>query len=69
MSEFEKNIEEINSGVYAFDPRAFNYTIILYAIGALYFFMYSKNHLVAKTAEEEFAMLDKAESELTHELG
>lgn len=57
------------TGVYAFDPRAFNYTIILYVIGALYFFMYSKNHLVAKTAQEEFAMLEQAESEIAHELG
>ncbi|WP_419770445.1 MAG: ethanolamine permease [Candidatus Marinarcus sp.] len=56
------------TGVYAFDPRAFNYTIILYVIGALYFFLYSKNHLVAKTAEEEFAMLEAAEADLTHEL-
>lgn len=57
------------TGVYAFDPRAFVYTIILYIIGALYFFLYSKNHLVAKTAEEEFAMLEQAESDLAHELG
>ncbi|WP_024955090.1 ethanolamine permease [Sulfurospirillum arcachonense] len=56
------------TGVYAFDPRAFNYTIVLYVIGALYFFLYSKNHLVAKTAEEEFAMLEAAEADLTHEL-
>lgn len=56
------------TGVYAFDPRAFNYTIILYVIGALYYFLYSKNHLVAKTAEEEFAMLEAAEADLTHEL-
>jgi len=52
------------TGVYAFDPRAFNYTIVLYVIGALYFFLYSKNHLVAKTAEEEFEMLAAAEEEL-----
>lgn len=57
------------TGVYAFDPRAFFYTIILYIIGALYYFLYSKNHLVAKTAEEEFAMLEQAESDLAHELG
>ena len=57
------------TGVYAFDPRAFNYTLVLYVIGALYFFLYSKNHLVAKTAEEEFAMLEKAELDLVHELG
>jgi ethanolamine permease len=31
--------------------------------------MYSKNHLVAKTAQEEFAMLEQAESEIAHELG
>ncbi len=57
------------TGVYAFDPRAFFYTLILYAIGALYYFLYSKNHLVAKTADEEFAMLEQAESDLAHELG
>ena len=52
------------TGVYAFDPRAFNYTIVLYVIGALYYFLYSKNHLVAKTPEEEFEMLAAAEDEL-----
>ncbi len=52
------------TGVYAFDPRAFNYTIVLYVVGALYYFFYSKNHLVAKTAEEEFEMLAIAESNL-----
>lgn len=57
------------TGVYAFDPRAFFYTVILYVIGALYYFLYSKNHLVAKTAQEEFAMLEQAESDLAHELG
>jgi len=56
------------TGVYAFDPRAFNYTIILYAIGAVYYFAYSKNHLVAKTADEEFAMIEQAELELEKEL-
>lgn len=52
------------TGVYAFDPRAFNYTIVLYVIGSLYYFLYSKNHLVAKTPEEEFEMLAAAENEL-----
>lgn len=56
------------TGVYAFDPRAFNYTIVLYTIGASYYFLYSKNHLVAKTAKEEFEMLERAESDLQHEL-
>lgn len=56
------------TGVYAFDPRAFNYTLVLYALGAVYFFIYSKNHLLAKTAQEEFEMIEKAELELEHEL-
>lgn len=49
------------TGVYAFDPRAFNYTLVLFAIGAAYYFLYSRNHLVAKTAAEEFDMLAQAE--------
>jgi ethanolamine permease len=52
------------TGVYAFDPRAFGYTLVVFAIGAAYFFLFSRNHLVAKTAEEEFAMLAQAESDL-----
>lgn len=56
------------TGVYAFDPRAFGYTLVLYIIGAIYFFAYSKNHLVSKTAEEEFELIENAESELEHEL-
>jgi ethanolamine permease len=36
----------------------------LYAVGACYFFFYSKNQLVAKTAEEEFALLAAAELDL-----
>lgn len=52
------------TGVYAFDPRAFNYTLILFVIGGAYYFFYSKHHLVAKTAEEEFDMLADAETAL-----
>lgn len=52
------------TGVYAFDPRAFNYTLILFVVGGAYYFFYSKHHLVAKTAEEEFDMLADAESDL-----
>jgi ethanolamine permease len=52
------------TGVYAFDPRAFFFTLVLFVIGAAYFFGYSRKHLVAKTAAEEFAMLEAAESEL-----
>ena len=53
------------TGVYAFDPRAFWYTMVLFAIGLIYFFGYSRNHLVAKTAEEEFAMLEQADQEIS----
>ena len=52
------------TGVYAFDPRAFNYTIVLFIVGAAYFFLYSKHHLVAKTAEEEFALVVASPEEL-----
>jgi ethanolamine permease len=52
------------TGVYAFDPRAFGFTVILFVIGAAYFFGYSRKHLVATTAAEEFAMLEAAEHEL-----
>jgi len=55
------------TGVYAFDPRAFNYTLILFVIGAGYYFLYSRNKLVAKTAEEEFQLIIEAESSLSHE--
>jgi ethanolamine permease len=53
------------TGVYAFDPRAFFYTVILFVIGAAYFFLHSKNTLVAKTPEEEFNMLAQAEADLS----
>ncbi|MCP1344797.1 amino acid permease, partial [Halomonas sp. FL8] len=52
------------TGVYAFDPRAFNYTIVLFVIGAAYYFLYSRHKLVAKTAEEEFQLVADAESSL-----
>ncbi|WP_203143033.1 ethanolamine permease [Marinobacter mangrovi] len=55
------------TGVYAFDPRAFNYTIVLFVIGAVYYFVYGKNHLVAKTAEEELALVLDAEHALDEE--
>ncbi|SBT16932.1 putative amino acid permease YhdG [Marinomonas gallaica] len=53
------------TGVFAYDPRAFMYTLVLFVIGAAYFFLYSKNRLVAKTPEEEFNMLAQAEADLT----
>lgn len=52
------------TGVYAFDPRAFLYTMMLFTVGAVYYFGYSSKHLVAKSADEEFAMLADAESDL-----
>lgn len=52
------------TGVYAYDPRAFMYTLALFVISAAYFFLYSRNRLVAKTPEEEFNMLAAAEAEL-----
>ena len=55
------------TGVYAFDPSAFFMTLGLYAIGGAYYALYSRNNLVASTAEEEFAMLSVAEQELEAE--
>ncbi|GAA67951.1 ethanolamine permease [Pseudoalteromonas sp. BSi20429] len=52
------------TGVYAFDPRAFLYTMVLFIVGAAYYFGYSSKYLVAKSADEEFAMLANAESDL-----
>jgi ethanolamine permease len=55
------------TGVYAFDPSAFFMTLGLFVIGGAYYALYSKNKLVAATAEEEFAMLSVAEQELEAE--
>ncbi|MGP1391146.1 MAG: ethanolamine permease [Vibrio diabolicus] len=52
------------TGVYAFDPSAFLMTMGLFLIGGVYYGLYSRNKLVAATAEEEFAMLSVAELEL-----
>ncbi|MEH0689170.1 ethanolamine permease [Vibrio cholerae] len=52
------------TGVYAFDPSAFMMTLGLFVIGGAYYGLYSRNNLVAGTAEEEFAMLSIAEQEL-----
>lgn len=52
------------TGVYAFDPRAFFYTLALFVVGIAYYAGYSSKHLVAKSAEEEFAMIEQAESDL-----
>ncbi|MCE9843962.1 ethanolamine permease [Vibrio alginolyticus] len=52
------------TGVYAFDPSAFFMTMGLFLIGGVYYGLYSRNKLIAATAEEEFAMLSVAELEL-----
>ncbi|NNN78193.1 ethanolamine permease [Vibrio sp. 11-4(1)] len=52
------------TGVYAFDPSAFFMTMGLFLIGGVYYGLYSRNKLVAATADEEFAMLSVAELEL-----
>ncbi|WP_456294666.1 ethanolamine permease [Vibrio sp. AK197] len=52
------------TGVYAYDVRAFFFTLILFAIGIAYYLVVSRHHLVAKSAEEEFALLSQAQVEL-----
>ncbi len=52
------------TGVYAYDVRAFFFTLILFAIGIAYYLVVSRHHLVAKSAEEEFALLSQAQGEL-----
>ncbi|MEG3755419.1 ethanolamine permease [Psychromonas arctica] len=53
------------TGVYAYDVRAFYFTLVLFVIGMLYYAFIGRNNLVAKSAEEEFTLLSQAESELT----
>lgn len=55
------------TGVYAFDSSAFYMTLGLFVIGAAYYALYSRNRLVASSAEEEFAMLSVAQQELETE--
>ncbi len=52
------------TGVYAYDVRAFYFTLVLFVIGMLYYALVGRNNLVASSAEEEFAMLSRAEDEL-----
>ncbi|WP_160060200.1 ethanolamine permease [Psychromonas sp. L1A2] len=52
------------TGVYAYDVRAFYFTFVLFVIGMLYYALIGRNSLVASSAEEEFAMLSRAEDEL-----
>ncbi len=46
------------------DEQAALITLGVYAAAALYFFVYSRHHLVSSAPEEEFAAITSAESEL-----
>ena len=52
------------TGVYAYDPQSFMFTMLLFALGAAYFLGFARHHLVAASAEEEFALLASAEADL-----
>ena len=52
------------TGVFAFDPIAFAYTLLIFALGAAYYAFHGRYHLVAKSADEEFALLARAEAGL-----
>ncbi|ABM02144.1 ethanolamine:proton symporter, EAT family [Psychromonas ingrahamii 37] len=52
------------TGVYAYDVRAFLFTLVLFIVGMAYYFFIGRKNLVAATAEEEFALLSQAEDEL-----
>jgi ethanolamine permease len=52
------------TGVYAYDVRAFLFTVVLFVIGMAYYFIIGRHNLIATTAEEEFALLSRAEDEL-----
>ena len=47
------------------DEQAALITLGVYAVAALYFFVYSRHHLVSSAPEEEFAAIESAERELT----
>ena len=46
------------------DTRVLVITAIVYAIALLYFGLYSRHHIVASAPEEEFELIESAESEL-----
>ena len=46
------------------DTRVLVITAIVYAIALLYFGLYSRHHIVATAPEEEFELIESAESEL-----
>ncbi|MGB9826343.1 MAG: amino acid permease, partial [Desulfofundulus sp.] len=45
-------------------PKVILWTALVYLLFVMYFWLYSRHHLVAKAPEEEFAILAKAEEEL-----
>ncbi|WP_018084296.1 ethanolamine permease [Desulfurispora thermophila] len=45
-------------------PKVILWTALVYLVFVLYFWLYSRHHLVASAPEEEFAILAKAEAEL-----
>ncbi|MFV0576635.1 MAG: hypothetical protein ACK5NC_14635 [Vibrio sp.] len=55
------------TSMYAFDESAFFMTMGLFLIGGVYYGLYSRNKLVARSAEEEFSMLAMAEQDLNTE--
>jgi len=50
--------------VFTVDVKAALITLAVYAVGILYFALYSRHHLVAKAPEEEFDAIERAEKEL-----
>ena len=46
------------------DPRVLMITAIVYVIAIAYFGLYSRHHIVATAPEEEFELIESAESEL-----
>lgn len=50
--------------VFTVDVKAALITLAVYAVGILYFALYSRHHLVAKAPEEEFDAITRAEKEL-----
>ncbi len=45
-------------------PKVILWTALVYAVFVVYFWLYSRHHLVAKAPEEEFAIVAQAEKEL-----
>ena len=46
------------------DTRVLTITAVVFAIAIAYFGLYSRHHIVGTAPEEEFALIESAESEL-----